>query len=69
MEHVCNEMERVCNKKEHVCKEMERVCNERADASDTLSGKETFSSLVSKNSSTSAEETAAAFDTALGYCC
>ena len=40
----------------------------RAQSCNTLSGKESVSSLVNKNSSTAAEETAAAFETALENC-
>ena len=40
----------------------------KGQARNTSSGNENFSTLVNKNSSTAAEETAAAFETALGYC-
>ena len=45
--------------REHIPKEQ---------AGNTSSGKDIFSTLDNRNSSTAAEETAAAFETALGYC-
>ena len=51
---------------EHIRRLEQFSIGEHRGARSTASGKETFSTLVNKNSSTAAEETAAAFATALG---